>query len=97
MSNDTTPTPKPGMTEALDKLYLELQDYPVVSDNFALAMAHIETLEKLKLSEKEGRFSKLETVLPVLGNLAGIVAILGFEHAHVITSKALGFVLKSKV
>lgn len=96
MSNDKTPTSKPGMTEALDKLYLELQDYPVVSDNFALAMAHIETLEKLNALKKESS-SRFETMLPVLGNLAGIVTILGFERAHVITSKALGFVMKSKV
>lgn len=96
MSNPKTPITKPGMTEALDKLYLELQDHDVMSDNFAHAMAHIETLEKLKTSEKEGRF-KIETMLPVLGNLAGIVTILGFEKAHVITSKALGFVMKSKV
>lgn len=97
MSNPKTPTTKPGFNDALDKLYLELQNHDVTSDNFGHAMTHIETLLKLEALKKESSSSKLDSLLPVFGNLAGIVAILGFERAHVITSKALSFVLKSKV
>lgn len=35
-----------------------------------------------------------DTMMLVLGNLAGIALILNYEHLNVITSKALGFVLR---
>lgn len=53
-------------------------------------------LTKLRTIEGINAPSKLsaDTILMVVGNLAGILAILGYEHSHVITSKALGFVSK---
>lgn len=48
---------------------------------------------KKQESEKPDRVSK-ETWAIIGGNLAGIVAILGYEKANVIASKALSFVLK---
>lgn len=38
-----------------------------------------------------------DTILVVAGNLVGILLLVGYEHAHVITSKALGFILKGRV
>jgi hypothetical protein len=32
----------------------------------------------------------------VIGNLTGILLILNYERAHVVTSKAIGFVLKPR-
>lgn len=40
---------------------------------------------------------KADTLLIVLGNLVGIGMVLFWEHSHPVVSKALGFVLKSKV
>ena len=37
-----------------------------------------------------------DTVLIVAANIAGIIAILAYEHAHPIVSKALGFILKAR-
>jgi predicted nucleic-acid-binding protein len=48
------------------------------------------------ISKKKIKFSP-DTLLAVAGNLVGIVAILGFEKANVVTSKALGFVTKTKI
>ena len=39
----------------------------------------------------------LDTVLVVLGNLAGILLILNFEKLNVLTSKAIPFVLKGRI
>lgn len=39
----------------------------------------------------------VDTVLVVLGNLAGILLILNFEKLNVMTSKALPFVLKGRI
>ena len=38
-----------------------------------------------------------DTLLVVGGNLLGILLILNFEKADIVTSKALGFVLKGRV
>lgn len=37
------------------------------------------------------------TVLIVVGNLIGILALLAFEQSHVLTSKATGFIMKPKL
>ena len=39
----------------------------------------------------------VDTVLVVLGNLAGILLILNFEKLNVLTSKAIPFVLKGRI
>lgn len=39
----------------------------------------------------------VNTVVLVAGNLAGILLILNHERLHVVSSKALGFVLKGRV
>ena len=38
-----------------------------------------------------------DAILTVAGSLMGIVLMLGYEQTHVITSKAIGFVLKPRV
>jgi hypothetical protein len=58
----------------------------------------VDQLTKLHaLTPKKEPWVKPEALIAVLGNLAGIVAILNHERAHVVTSKALGFVLKSRL
>lgn len=56
----------------------------------------IDRLHKLHSREKDGRRVSPDTLLLVLGNLAGILLILNYERIGIITSKALGFVLKSR-
>lgn len=48
-----------------------------------------------KAAEKPNTLSA-DTIAIVAGNLVGIILILGFERANVITSKALGFVSKPR-
>jgi NTP pyrophosphatase (non-canonical NTP hydrolase) len=48
-------------------------------------------------SPKEKKAVSPDTMAVVIGNLLGIVMILSYEKANVITSKALGFVLRGRV
>lgn len=60
----------------------------------------IEVLESLiELDKKQNPKKKIspDTIAVIAGNLLGIGLILVFEEKHVITSKALGFVLKGRV
>lgn len=55
----------------------------------------LKQLEKIETIKRSNRPSS-DTVLLVLGNLAGILAILTYEQAHVLVSKAFANVLKVK-
>lgn len=59
----------------------------------------LEQYEKLTRLRREGAKSSIDpnTVIVAAGNLLGILAMLNFEKLGVITSKALGFIIKPKV
>lgn len=102
MSDDQTPNVKLGLDKAIDSALSELNGFTCDAPEFAKIVEQLDKFYKMRAYEPEkvivdNRTVKLETLLPIIGNLVGIVAILGYEHAHVVTSKALGFVIKSRV
>ena len=90
-----TKTEQTGLDKAIDSVLLEMQGFTADQAEFAQMVDQLDKLYKMK-SYDQGSRVKLEALLPVIGNLAGIVMILGFERTHVVTSKALAFVLKTK-
>lgn len=68
--------------------------YPGSNEYIDLAEA-LSKLYALKELSSKSRVSK-DTLAIVAGNLAGILMIVGHEKAHVVTSKAIGFVLKAR-
>lgn len=77
------------VTEILSQIDPKSTDYRIVVE-------HLERLRKAATYETRKGISP-DTVFATLGNLAGIGLILGYEHAHVITSKALSFVTKTRI
>lgn len=53
-------------------------------------------LNELKKSNKDAGRIDSNTALLVAGNLLGIVIIVAYEHAHVVTSKGLTLLTKVK-
>lgn len=90
---------KPAHERALENVIAEIADEmrqtPTTSDEFDTMMDRMEKLHKLKKDNRKERVSP-DTLAVVVGNLAGIVVIVGYERAHVATSKALSFVLKAR-
>lgn len=84
------------LDKAINQVFSEMESLTADSDEYAKMVNRLEQLYKLKCPEKANKLSK-DAILAVVGNLAGIVLILGYERAHVVASKALGFVLKSRV
>lgn len=71
-------------------------EYTTLVDHLTKLIKNKETLLKLKQEAvSKNRVSK-DTLAIIAGNLAGIVLILGHERAHVVASKALGFVMKAR-
>lgn len=66
------------------------------------ADSHADIIEIMDLYERRQKAAKKptvssDTIAMIAGNLLGIGLIMGFERAHVISTKALGFVLKGRV
>lgn len=93
------PQPEPSkLDEAIDDLFAELKEHKATDEDYSKISSELERLYKIKTdnTDKGSRISP-DALVAVLGNLVGIVAILGYERVNVVTSKALGFVLKSKL
>ncbi len=93
-----TPEEKTGIEETIDYTQQRMLAMDPDSDEFAKTLDQLDKLYKIKSNEKKDtdHVSK-DVLITVAANLVGIVAILSYEHVHPITSKALGFVLKTKV
>lgn len=56
----------------------------------------LELREKADAAKKKSSIN-WDTAFVVLGNLVGILLILNFEQLHVLTSKAVPFILKGRI
>lgn len=84
---------KTGLDLVIDKLLKEIADQDFYSEEYTTMVDQLVKLYSLKDNQSNKRVSK-DTLVIVAGNLVGIVLIVGYERAHVVTSKALNFVQK---
>lgn len=97
MRNSKKPTAlTSGADAAIELAFTELKGYEPHTKEYADCLTQIERLAALTTSNKKEKVSK-DNLISVGGNLAGIGMILGYERTHVLASKALNFVLKSKL
>lgn len=87
--------PKTQTDAALTKALAELKILEVTDEKYGPALDMVVKLHKMKQEELPNRVTP-DTMALVGANIAGILLIIGHEHAHVITSKALSFVLKPR-
>lgn len=85
-----------NLEKEIDRVLAEASFMDPKSKEYADIADNVERLYKAKSFEKSTSISP-DTLAVVAGNLLGIALILGYEQSHVITSKALGFVLKGRV
>lgn len=89
------PVEKTMLDEAIEEALRELKGHDAHSEEYAKIVDQLTALHAMKSNEKTDRVSK-DTLAMVVGNLAGIIVIVGHERAHVVTSKALNFIGKFK-
>lgn len=89
------PKTKSGLDNVIDSVVSELNSLDTASDDYSKTVDQLTKLYAIKDAQSPQRVSK-DTLLVVAGNLLGIIVIVGHEQAHVVTSKALNFVLKSR-
>lgn len=83
------------LDKALQYAFAALHDQPETEEDYAKILDHIAKLHKMKTEEKSRRVSP-DTWAMVGANLVGIAMIVGYEHAHVVTSKAMNLLLKPR-
>jgi hypothetical protein len=82
-----------GLIRTITQAESDLQTMDAGSEEYAKALAHLERLYKLKTQTVSKQIDP-NTVVLVIGNLLGILILVGYEHSHVIGSRAIGLVGK---
>lgn len=90
MFKKALPSPPTLLETAIEDLLRHLDPN---DDDYLKQVQAVETLYKLKTIDRPERVSA-DTKALILGNLAGILVIVGHERAHVVTSKAFGLLRK---
>jgi hypothetical protein len=82
-----------ALDKAIEDLFEEMSMRSGDSEEYAKLNDQLSKLYSLKEIDSKKRVSP-DTLAMVLGNLLGIVLIVGHERMNVVTSKALNFVMK---
>jgi hypothetical protein len=83
------------LEEVKAQVVAEMRTLDVTSDEWKRNFEHLEKLTILEATEARNKVSP-DTMAVVAANLAGIIVIVGYEHAHVLASRALTFLLRTK-
>lgn len=81
--------------DAIDRVLVELNTEGLDSEEYARRLKHLERLAALRNEERKRRVSP-DTLAIVGANLLGILIIVGYEQGHVVASKGLGMILRTK-
>jgi len=84
-----TKEPDP-LEEAIARVMLAMTHVDTDTEEFTNLLTHLERLSALKPERRKPL--SLDAVAQVGGTILAILIVVGYEHHHVITSKALSFV-----
>ncbi len=93
MFTPKTPTEKSGLEKAIDSVLTDMNTVTSETEEYAASVDQLVKLYSIKDIDRPKRVSP-DTLAIIAGNLAGILVIVGHERANIVTSKALGFLLK---
>lgn len=88
---------KTPLDETIEDLHMQMESLTIEEKEYTTAVDNL-----VKLYEVKGKYEKPNNVskdvlYATIGNLLGIGMILGFEQTHVVTTKALSFVMKPRM
>lgn len=80
---------------SIDRVIKQMEHVGPGAERYDELLTKLERLMTLRNQEKRNEIS-LDTVVVVCANLLGILIIVGYEQGHVVASRGLGLLLKSK-
>ena len=81
---------------ALTNALLELSVQTVGSEEYMETLSIVTRLQAMVEEDKSSSLSR-DTLATILGNLMGILLIIGHERAHVISRNAIGLLLRPRI
>lgn len=84
-----------NVDKEINRIYKQMADTPPSTDDYAAMLDQLSKLQKLKETETKKQVSP-DTWVTAAASIIGILIIVGYEHVHVVGSKALPFVMKAK-
>lgn len=81
------------LNSQITSTFVAMGEHGSNEEKYELLLQKQERLHKLKRSH--ARRISPDTLCMVIGNVVGIVVVVAYEHAHVLTSKALSTTLKN--
>lgn len=90
-----TPKKSEKLDEVIDEVLDDLKGEEPYSSRYAASIDKLERLYKLKRTPAREKVSP-DTLALVIGNLAAVAIVVGYERGNIITSKAWSFLLKAK-
>jgi hypothetical protein len=88
-------TPSP-LDDLIEDAYAALKGMDETTEAYTDALRNLEKLLEIRATEKKRTTPSPEAVLSAAASLTGIVLILAFEQKHVITTKSLSMIPRSK-
>lgn len=82
-----------GIEKAIDAVLSEMENLNADSDEYAQMVNQLVKLHDMKTKEGRRRPSP-DSLVSAAASIIGIALIVGYERAHVVTSRAIGFVPK---
>lgn len=86
---------EPKIETPIEVVLKSMNEYGPESEEYPKLLSFLERLTEVKTKNRPPRVSH-DTMFTVAGNLLGILIIVAYEQNHVMVSKALGFVNKTK-
>lgn len=87
--------PEP-LDTVIEDLAREMAGHEGHTEEYANCAAALKTLYEAKATLPKPNVLSADTAATVAANLIGIIMIIGHERANVITTKALGFIIKPR-
>jgi len=79
----------------LDRALIHMKAETINTEDYAKVLSLAERLHKMLDKDNPESVSK-NTMLAVAANLVGIILIIKHEHVNVISSKAVGFIMRPR-
>lgn len=86
---------KRTISDEIDRIVAELEGMDASTPEYEAKVKQVEVLCKAR-SEKPNRLVSTDVLVTSAVNILGILLILNYENLHVVSSKALSFVLKGR-
>lgn len=87
---------KRSLNDEVDRLVLIMGNVSPDTDEYEKMVKNLEVLCKAR-TNKSPNMPSMDTIVTAVSSILSVILILNYEHMHVVTSKALSFILKVKV